>query len=65
MKTITVQIDDTKEVLLREKARQLGLNPGELISATIDDLLSNPEPEFDAAARRVLSKNKELYKRLA
>jgi hypothetical protein len=65
MKTISVQIDDAKASLLREKAKQLGLKPDELISATIDDLLSHPEPEFDAAARRVISKNKELYRRLA
>jgi hypothetical protein len=65
MKTITVQIDDTKAALLREKAKKFGLKPAELVSATLDDLLSHPEPEFDAAVRRVISKNKELYKRLA
>jgi hypothetical protein len=65
MKTITVQIDDTKAALLREKAKKLGLKPAELVSATLDDLLSHPEPEFDAAARRVISKNRDLYKRLA
>lgn len=65
MTTITVQIDDKKAALLHEKAAQLGLNPGQIVSASIDDLLSYPEPEFDAAARRVLSKNQELYQRLA
>lgn len=65
MTTITVQIDDQKAACLHEKAAHLGLNPGQLVSASIDDLLSCPEPEFDAAARRVLSKNRELYQRLA
>ncbi len=65
MKTITVQIDDAKAVLLRDKAMRYGLKPDELISATIDDLLAYPDPEFDDAVRRVISKNKELYQRLA
>jgi hypothetical protein len=37
----------------------------EFVTASIEDLLAQPEPEFDAAMRKVLSKNKELYKRLA
>jgi hypothetical protein len=55
MTTITVQLDDSKAGLLREKAQKYGL----------EDLLAQPEPEFDAAVRRVLSKNKGLYERLA
>lgn len=65
MKTITVQIDDAKAALLRDKAMRYGLKPDELISAPIDDLLVHPDPEFDDAAYRVISKNKELYQRLA
>ena len=65
MTTITVQIDDAKAALLREKAAQFGLRPDQLLSASIDELISRPEPDFDAAARRVLSKNRDLYNRLA
>jgi hypothetical protein len=31
----------------------------------VSDLLAEPDADFAAAARRVLAKNRELYKRLA
>jgi len=65
MTTITVQLDDSKIVLLREKAQKYGLRLDQLVAASIEDLIAQPEPEFDEAVRRVLSKNKELYERLA
>ncbi len=64
MTTITVQLNDSKIVLLREKAQKYGLRPDQFVAASIDDLIAQPEPEFDEAVRRVLSKNKELYERL-
>jgi len=64
MTTITVQLDDSKAALLQE-AEKYGISLDEFITASIEDLLAQPEPEFDAAMRKVLSKNKELYKRLA
>ncbi|MCD4763488.1 MAG: hypothetical protein K8R28_05625 [Desulfobacterales bacterium] len=65
MTTITVQLDDSKIVLLREKAQKYGLRLDQFVAASIEDLIAQPEPEFDEAVRRVLSKNKELYERLA
>ena len=65
MTTITVQLDDSKIVLLREKAQKYGLRLDQFVAASIEDLITQPEPEFDEAVRRVLSKNKELYERLA
>jgi hypothetical protein len=65
MTTITVQLDDTKADLLRQKAKEFGLSPDQFVAASIEDLLAQPEPEFDAAVQKVLSKNKELYERLA
>jgi hypothetical protein len=65
MTTITVQLDDSKAALLQEKAEKYGISLDEFVTASIKDLLAQPEPEFDAAMRKVLSKNKELYKRLA
>lgn len=65
MTTITVQLDDSKAALLREKAQKYGLPLDQFVTASIEDLIAQPEPEFDAAVRRVLSKNKELYERLA
>jgi hypothetical protein len=65
MTTFTVTIDDAKAAVLRQKAAGYGLAPEQFVSASIEDLLSQPEPEFDDAARRVLSKNQDLYRRLA
>ena len=63
--TITVQLDDSKAALLREKAQKYGLPLAQFVTASIEDLLARPEQEFDVAVRRVLSKNKELYERWA
>ncbi|MEA1911279.1 MAG: DNA-binding protein [Spirochaetota bacterium] len=65
MVTVTVEIDDSKAVILKEKAQKFGLLPDQFVTATIEDLISIPEPEFNKALEKVLRKNKELYKRLA
>ncbi|MDL1959591.1 MAG: DNA-binding protein [Deltaproteobacteria bacterium] len=65
MARITVEIDDSKAAILKEKAEKFDLLPDQFVTASIEDLISQPEPDFEAAMHRVLSKNKELYKRLA
>ena len=65
MTRITVELEDAKAGLLREKAERYGLTPDQLVTASIEDLLAHPEPEFESAMRRVLSSNKKLYERLA
>ena len=65
MTTITVKLDDTKASLLRELAKKYGLLPDQFITASIEDILSQPDSEFEAVVKRVLGKNSELYKRLA
>ena len=47
------------------EAERLGLSPEDLARAALNDLLSVPDAEFQAAAVRVLTKNRDLYKRLA
>jgi len=65
MTTITVQLEGEKAQALREKAGRYGLNPEQFLTASLEDLIGQPDNDFDEAARRVLSKNKELYRRLA
>ncbi len=65
MATITVEIEDSKAIILREKARKFGLLPDQFVTASIEDLISQPDPDFEIAMSKVLSKNKELYKRLS
>jgi len=65
MARITVEIDDSKAALLREKADKFGILPDQFVTASIEDLIGQPEPEFENDMQKVISKNKELYKRLA
>ena len=65
MAKITVELEDSKADLLQKKAEKFGLLPDQFVTASIGDLMGQPEPDFEAAMRKVLSKNKELYKRLA
>jgi len=65
MPTITVQIGEAKSRALRERAMRYNLNPEQLLAASLEDLIGQPDSDFDEAAQRVLSKNKELYRRLA
>jgi len=62
-----VNIPLTEEQLakLREKARRLQVPPEALLVATLEDLLSRPNEEFQRAMEYVLEKNAELYRRLA
>ncbi|MBC7258957.1 MAG: DNA-binding protein [Chloroflexi bacterium] len=65
MSTITVVLPDDRLIQLRELATRLGIAPEDLARASIEDLLSQPDEAFQKAAEKVLSKNADLYKRLA
>jgi hypothetical protein len=65
MTTMTLQLDDVKADALRQKARRIGLEPEQLLTASVDDLIGQPDSDFDEATNRILSKNRELYRRLA
>lgn len=45
--------------------RELGVDARELAKAAVTDLLSRPADDFDRAAKFVLEKNQELYRRLS
>ena len=62
---LTIDLSPTQADRLHREAERLGLSPEALASAAIADLLAGPDDEFRAAAERVLSKNEELYRRLA
>jgi hypothetical protein len=65
MTRIIVEIDDNKAAILEDKAKKFGLLPEQFVTASIEDLISQPEPDLEAAIQKVLSKNQELYERLA
>lgn len=65
MTKITIQIEDNKAQALREKAKRYGLDPEQFLASFVEDLISQPDSDFEEAALRVLTKNKELYQRLS
>lgn len=63
--TLSFELDDQQTQRLQDAARRLNVSPTDLVKAAINELLAKPESDFERAATRVLTKNAELYKRLA
>ena len=63
--SISLNFDDEQSARLEERARQLGVDARELAKAAVNDLLTRPADDFDRAAKLVLEKNRELYRRLS
>lgn len=62
---VAFELPPTQADRLRAEAARLGLSPDDLARAALTDLLATPDAEFQAVAARVVTKNRELYKRLA
>lgn len=62
---IAIELNPTQSARLESVAAALGVNPAELAQAAVADLISADADDFESAAARVLSKNKELYQRLS
>lgn len=65
MINFTITISDDRLLKLKEMAARLKLTPEELVRLSIEDLLAHPEDTFKRAVDYVLSKNSDLYRRLA
>jgi hypothetical protein len=65
MTTILVPLSEERLEQLRELARQANVPPEELARAGLEDWLRQPRQDFVSAARYILQKNAELYRRLA
>ena len=63
--SITLELTEEQARRLDERARELGVDARELAKAAVTDLLSRPADDFDRAAKFVLEKNQELYRRLS
>lgn len=61
--SISLNLDDDQSKRL-QRAQELGVDPRDLARAAVNDLLSRPADDFDRAAKSVLDKNRELYRRL-
>jgi hypothetical protein len=62
---LSIDLNDVQIGLLRQAAAKLGVPVEDLARAAVSDLLVGEHDEFAEVARRVLEKNKELYKRLS
>ncbi|MEZ4292403.1 MAG: DNA-binding protein [Myxococcota bacterium] len=62
---LAIELSAEQASLLREGADRLGIEPEQLALAAVMDLITSEAPDFEAAATRVLEKNRELYRRLA
>lgn len=65
MTTITVDLPEDRVLRLKEVADLLHVTPEELVRVSIEELLARPDEAFQQAARYVVDKNGELYRRLA
>ena len=65
MSAITINLSEERMERLREIASRLGVSPEDLARTSVEELLARPDEKFEEAARHVLEKNAELYRRLA
>jgi len=65
MATLTITLSEESLTQLREKAKRFRVAPEELIRVSLEELLARPDEEFQRAMEYVLTKNAELYRRLA
>ena len=63
--TLSLNLPGDTERRLAEIAKRLNVPVHDLAAAAVRDLLAQPTEDFEAVARRVLDKNRELYSRLA
>ncbi len=62
---MTLSISEDLFIKLKEVAGNLNITPEDLVRVSIDELLSRPDEDFRKAVDYVLTKNAELYRRLA
>lgn len=65
MSTIVVPLPEERFERLKALALEIGVAPEELARASLEEWLGRPREDFVQAARYVLEKNAELYRRLA
>ena len=63
--TLSLELDEQQSERLQQRANELKVDPQVLARAAINDLLSRSDDDFERAARLVLDKNRDLYRRLS
>ena len=65
MATLTVSLSDEEMRRLEALGMREGLTVEQIVRLGINDFIGQPDDAFHAAAKRVLEKNAELYRRLS
>ena len=65
MATVTLSLSDEEMRRLEDLSRREGLTVEQMVRLGINDFIGQPEDSFRTAARRVMEKNAELYRRLS
>jgi antitoxin FitA len=63
--SITIELSDSQFQTLQDLAVMYGITPEVLLKISLEDWLKSQKSEFVDAANYVLTKNAELYQRLA
>jgi hypothetical protein len=65
MTTLKIAVSKERMAKLEEKAQRLQVTPEALLEASLEELVGRLDEDFQQTMNRVLSKNAELYRRLA
>lgn len=65
MALLTISLSDEEMRRLEELSGREGLTVEQMVRLGIHDLTSQPDDTFRAAAKRMMDKNAELYRRLS
>lgn len=65
MSTLTITLSEDRLDRLREIAKRFNVKAEDLARVGIEELLRQPDEKFKQAAEHILTKNADLYRRLA
>ncbi len=65
MTNVTASLSDEETRRLEELSKREGLTVEQVVRLGISDFIGLPDESFRLAAKRVMEKNAELYRRLA
>lgn len=65
MATVTVSLSNEEMRRLEDLSKREGLTIEQMVHLGISDFIGQPDDSFHSAAKRVMEKNAELYRRLS
>jgi antitoxin FitA len=65
MATLTIFLSDEEMRRLEVLGKREGLTVEQMVRLSVRDFISQPDESFLMAAKRVISKNSDLYRRLS